>query len=180
MMQLKAYEIYSMFPCKETTVRISIQNGPSSIICKRSSQRKCLGEFVQDEDTRVCSAMYKQETDRDRAMSRRSKIEDYCKKTYWPDDQVAQLLSPEWKEISQKSQRENGRRKPTVFKTRLLQFSSRKWSWTTSTIVFSCSKGADTDWRMKALESQGRMSFSKERSGSLQKLPQRHFYESVM
>ena len=59
-------------------------------------------------------AMYEQEIDRDRSMSRRSKIEDYCKKTYWSDDQVAQLLSPEWKDgdrsISQKSQREECQR----------------------------------------------------------------------
>ena len=47
----------------------------------------------------------------------------------------------------------SGESKWTVFKRRLLQFQSRKCSWTTNTTVLSCSEGADTDWRKKAFES---------------------------
>ena len=52
-----------------------------------------------------------------------------------------------------------------VLKRRLLKGQPRKEPWTTSTIVFSCSKGADTDWRKKALDRkspQERESFWKE------------------
>ena len=169
------------------------QMGPSSTICKRSTWRKRPGEFEQDWDTRVCSAsdcisdVWTRNWSRP-SNAKLSKIEYYGKKTHCSDDQDAQLQSPKWKDwdrdVSQESQRkerqrwkENGRMssvegKRTAFKRRLLQFSPRKWSWTTSTIVLSCSKGADTDWRKKTLERhwpQGRKPFWKERSESVQK-----------
>ena len=86
--------------------------GPSSTICKWSTQGKCLGESVQDAETWVCPAPDRIGNVRTRNWSRSSvaklsKIEDNGKEIRSSDDQDAQLQSPEWMDwdrcISQKS-----------------------------------------------------------------------------
>ena len=60
----------------------------------------------------------------------------------------------------------------TVFKRRLLQFQSRRSTWTKSTIVLSYCKSADTDWRKKTFQkfwTQRRESLWIEWPGSVQK-----------
>ena len=104
------------------------QMGPSSTICKSSTSGKCPGEFVSDENTWICSAADRTSNVWARSNNAKlSQIEHTGKKTHGSDDQDALLMR------------------------RLLQFSPRKWLWT-STIVLSCSEGADTDCRKRAFE----------------------------
>ena len=58
-----------------------------------------------------------------------------------------------------------------------------KSSWTINTVVFSCSKDADTDWRKKTFQRpwfQVRKSFRKKTSKIVQKLLQRKLHGSVV
>ena len=57
MTQLLTYQIYSMFPYKEMTFRISIQDETKLCYLQvKNTESECPAEFVQDENTRVCSA----------------------------------------------------------------------------------------------------------------------------
>ena len=117
MMQLLPYQIFSMFPYKEMTFRISIQTGIKlHYNLHVKYQKKCPGEFVQIEDTRFGSAsdcigyLWTR-----KSMPGYQRLnEDYGKEIHWSDDQDAQLQSAEWKDwdrsVSQESQREESQR----------------------------------------------------------------------
>ena len=81
MTQLLTYQISSMFPCKEMTFRISIQDGTQALLSANEVPKEnVLGSLYkmkirESVQLQTVLATYKQEIDRGRAMPKLSKID---------------------------------------------------------------------------------------------------------